>query len=402
VPSSAIRIAAVAGAGRRLIRRLLTDGCGLAPATIALPRSYRRANATSKLSRRPHLLSISTLAFRGEVTPVPLRPSPRLNAQKPGRTEETTGTPIEISGGEEFLTLRWSALATARNLTVRRLVLHVPATQEVSAYRANRTGASSPRSPRTIPSRIRAKAFETPPQTAANCSPSPVSSLRLDRVFQVSSARLTVGRVDSTSASPSANSLGRGFEEGSPEAQLNAYRGFRLRGRSAEASIANSIRPVRQRPASFATASCSTRSTPHITDQLHRNRLSVRAALPRVPLPKKVDSTCTRPKTEVSVPPGSVTQDFVRDAIKTGPSTRRVPSRASRWPASPHPGGGGPGDASFHYSEFHPAHCGLGLPATGNRSHPPATAIADAAPKLEVRQAQPYAPAAARASTSTV
>ena len=91
--ASEVRIEIESG-GRRLIR-IADDGCGMLRDDALL--AFER-HATSKLRDVKDLLSIATLGFRGEALPSIASVS-RLLLETHSQ-EETTGTRIEIAGGD--------------------------------------------------------------------------------------------------------------------------------------------------------------------------------------------------------------------------------------------------------------------------------------------------------------
>jgi DNA mismatch repair protein MutL len=110
----------VESGGRRLIR-IADDGCGMLRDDALL--AFER-HATSKLRDVKDLLSISTLGFRGEALPSIASVSRLLLETR--SAEETTGTRIEIAGGN-MLRCEEAALGGGTAIAVRDLFYNVPA-----------------------------------------------------------------------------------------------------------------------------------------------------------------------------------------------------------------------------------------------------------------------------------
>src|ERR1700752_4134848 len=114
-----VRVEVEAG-GRRLIR-ITDDGAGMMRDDALL--AFER-HATSKLRTSDDLLSIATLGFRGEALPSIASVS-RLQLET-RVTEEASGTPVEIAGGN-ILRVEDVGLPTGTTLTIRDLFFNTPA-----------------------------------------------------------------------------------------------------------------------------------------------------------------------------------------------------------------------------------------------------------------------------------
>ena len=174
--STEVRVEVESG-GRRLIR-IADDGCGMLRDDALL--AFER-HATSKLRDVKDLLSIATLGFRGEALPSIASVSRLLLETR--SADETTGTRVEIAGGK-MLHCDEVALARRHGHHGARPVLQRAGAQEVSALRADRTGAHRVAGDALQPG---ASGENVPADRAAPAScwhVTPVATLR-ERVFQV-------------------------------------------------------------------------------------------------------------------------------------------------------------------------------------------------------------------------
>ena len=114
-----IRVNIEAG-GKKLIQ-VLDDGCGMVRDDAML--AFER-HATSKIRNADDLLNVATLGFRGEALPSIASVSRlRLETHAP---EDAAGTVIEIAGGK-LLTVEEAGLPPGTCITVRDLFFNIPA-----------------------------------------------------------------------------------------------------------------------------------------------------------------------------------------------------------------------------------------------------------------------------------
>ena len=312
-----IRVNVEAG-GRKLIQ-VIDDGCGMVRDDAML--AFER-HATSKIRNADDLLNIATLGFRGEALPSIASVS-RLRLETHA-AEDAAGTVIEIAGGK-ILTVEEAGLPLGTSISVRDLFFNIPARRKF--LKAESTELSH------IASLVTHYALAHPEMhwelhsaTNAMLIAPPVAD-HSQRIYQVFgketldqliplSALLPLDRIGLPQPPPwrrKSQTIEEDEEQSSPcpakSACTASSRALKFRSSIATPSSSLSM------DASFATASCSTRSPRPIATSFRPRSYPVVLLFLEMPA-TEVDVNVHPSKTEVRFRQSSGLHDFIRDSVR--------------------------------------------------------------------------------------